>query len=300
MRGALSGGTLESGMEMERNLEVFAQLKDPFLLGGRPPHPPRQEDADITEAAPLASSLRHQREGAAAAAVSEAAAARTVGSAIGGDDDGSGAWTSVFMMAELNTRTVRRSHSLYQGLDDGGAGTGHGYGSEFGYNERVLCRSEEEARKMARPPPPISKREAMRSEGRLPKQGEGPSPEQRAKSKFKFFFVGEGEESGRRVVTTVAGGDPGYDETAKMVSESALALASDRGELHATKVAGLKGGVLTPAFAFGEVLERRLSQAGIAFADEGPVFDATPVGDKELRSLLGAAVGVPSAPHSKL
>lgn len=288
-------------MEMERNPGVFAQLKDPFLLGGRPPHPPRKEDADITEAAPLASSLRHQGEGAAAAAADSGAAA-TNGSASGGNDGG-GAWTSVFMMAELNTRTVRRSHSLYQGLDDSGACTGHagtGYGSEFGYSERVLCRSEDEARKMARPPPPISKREAMRSEGRLPKQGEGPSSEQRAKSKFKFFFVGEGEESGRRVVTTVAGGDPGYDETAKMVSESALALASDRGELHATKVAGLKGGVLTPAFAFGEVLERRLSQAGIAFADEGPVFEATPVGDKKLRSLLGAAVGLASAPHSKL
>ena len=38
-------------------------------------------------------------------------------------------------------------------------------------------------------------------------------------------FVGEG--GGRRVVTEVAGGDPGYGETAKMLAESALCLAAD-------------------------------------------------------------------------
>src|SRR3954453_12042518 len=52
------------------------------------------------------------------------------------------------------------------------------------------------------------------------KPGEGPSPEQRAKGWFKVRFEGEG--GGRRVVTEVSGGDPGYGATSKMLSESAL------------------------------------------------------------------------------
>ena len=57
------------------------------------------------------------------------------------------------------------------------------------------------------------------------KAGDGPSEERRAKSWFKARFIGSG--GGKRVITEVAGGDPGYDETAKMLSECALSLALD-------------------------------------------------------------------------
>ncbi|MEO3799013.1 saccharopine dehydrogenase NADP-binding domain-containing protein [Nonomuraea sp. B1E8] len=87
------------------------------------------------------------------------------------------------------------------------------------------------------------------------KPGEGPSPEQRAKSWFKVTFLGEG--GGERVVTEVAGGDPGYDETAKMLAESALCLAFD-------DVPDLAG-QLTTASAMGRPLIDRLRAAGIAF-----------------------------------
>ena len=60
---------------------------------------------------------------------------------------------------------------------------------------------------------------------RLRRTGEGPSAEQRAKSWFKVRFVGEG--GGQRVETEVSGGDPGYDETATMLAQSALCLAFD-------------------------------------------------------------------------
>ena len=53
--------------------------------------------------------------------------------------------------------------------------------------------------------------------------GDGPSAERRAGSWFRVRFVGEG--GGQRVVTEVRGGDPGYDETAVMLGESALCLA---------------------------------------------------------------------------
>ncbi|MDF3302728.1 saccharopine dehydrogenase family protein [Streptomyces tropicalis] len=90
--------------------------------------------------------------------------------------------------------------------------------------------------------------------GRL-KPGEGPSPEKRARSWFSVRFVGEG--GGRRVRTEVAGGDPGYDETAKMFAEAALALAFD----DLPPVAGQ----LTTAVAMGDALIERLRAAGITF-----------------------------------
>ncbi|WFE41686.1 saccharopine dehydrogenase NADP-binding domain-containing protein [Micromonospora sp. WMMD998] len=90
--------------------------------------------------------------------------------------------------------------------------------------------------------------------GRLA-SGQGPSAEQRAKSWFRVRFVGAG--GGRRVVTEVAGGDPGYDETAKMLAESALCLAFD--DLPET------AGQLTPVAAMGDALLDRLVRAGITF-----------------------------------
>lgn len=90
--------------------------------------------------------------------------------------------------------------------------------------------------------------------GRL-KPGDGPSAEKRAKSWFSVRFVGEG--GGQRVYTEVAGGDPGYDETAKMLAESALSLALD--DLPRTS------GQVTTAVAMGDALIDRLRAAGITF-----------------------------------
>src|SRR5215218_891658 len=90
--------------------------------------------------------------------------------------------------------------------------------------------------------------------GRM-RSGDGPSPERRERSWFKVRFVGEG--GGRRVVTEVAGGDPGYDETAKMHAESALCLATDN--LPPTS------GQVTTAVAMGDALIARLRRAGIRF-----------------------------------
>ncbi|MEU4198873.1 saccharopine dehydrogenase NADP-binding domain-containing protein [Streptomyces sp. NPDC045470] len=85
--------------------------------------------------------------------------------------------------------------------------------------------------------------------------GAGPDEERRARSTFSVRFVGEG--GGRRVLTEVSGGDPGYDETAKILAESALSLAFD--DLPATS------GQVTPAVAMGDALTGRLRRAGITF-----------------------------------
>lgn len=85
--------------------------------------------------------------------------------------------------------------------------------------------------------------------------GQGPSAEERAKAWFRVRFIGRG--GGRRVVTEVTGGDPGYGETSKMLAESALCLARDR--------LPAKAGVITSATAMGNKLIDRLQKAGIQF-----------------------------------
>jgi short subunit dehydrogenase-like uncharacterized protein len=85
--------------------------------------------------------------------------------------------------------------------------------------------------------------------------GEGPSEAKRAQSWFKVRFVGEG--GGRRVVTEVSGGDPGYSETSKMLAESGLCLAFD--DLPPS------AGQVTTATAMGDALLERLQKAGIEF-----------------------------------
>ncbi|MBA3232934.1 MAG: saccharopine dehydrogenase NADP-binding domain-containing protein [Propionibacteriales bacterium] len=88
---------------------------------------------------------------------------------------------------------------------------------------------------------------------RLRRQGDGPSALQRAKSWFTVRFVGTG--GGQRVVTEVSGGDPGYDETATMLSQAALCLALD--DLPET------AGQVTTAQAMGDALLGRLQEAGL-------------------------------------
>jgi short subunit dehydrogenase-like uncharacterized protein len=96
---------------------------------------------------------------------------------------------------------------------------------------------------------------ARRALSRLLAPGNGPSPQRRARSWFSVRFFGEG--GGKRVVTEVSGGDPGYDETAKMLAESALCLATD--------TLPESSGQVTTAAAMGDALLDRLTKAGIRF-----------------------------------
>jgi short subunit dehydrogenase-like uncharacterized protein len=89
------------------------------------------------------------------------------------------------------------------------------------------------------------------------KSGEGPGQEERDKSYFKLMFIGESET--KKVITKVSGGDPGYTETSKMLSETALTLLENLGKLP------LKGGVLTPAGTLGSLLIEKLQSKGIKF-----------------------------------
>ncbi len=133
------------------------------------------------------------------------------------------------------------------------------YGPDFGYGHYALVRSLPVA--LAAP----ALLGGMLAVSQLPpgrdlllrlrRKGEGPTAERRAKSWFKVRFVGTG--GGQRVVTEVSGGDPGYDETATMLSQSALCLALDDVPLTA--------GQVTTVQAMGDALLTRLQAAGMGF-----------------------------------
>ncbi len=88
--------------------------------------------------------------------------------------------------------------------------------------------------------------------------GEGPTEEQRRRGSFEVDFLAE-SQSGKRARVRVAGGEPGYHETSKMVAESALCLALDRADTPS------RHGVLTTAVAMGATLRAHLVRAGLRF-----------------------------------
>jgi len=94
---------------------------------------------------------------------------------------------------------------------------------------------------------------------RLKPSGRGPDAARRARSWFRVRFHttwSVGFEQAH-LVTEVVGGDPGYEETAKMLAESALCLLRD--DVPST------AGQVTPAQAMGLALVERLTRAGMTF-----------------------------------
>jgi len=172
-----------------------------------------------------------------------------------------GKWVCPFIMAQINTRNVHRSNAL---LD-------YAYGRDFAYSEEMCTGAG-----------PVGFARAAAVTGGLatfatlaatkvgrraikpfqPAPGEGPSLEQREAGFFKIRIIGESDaESGSARIAADAEihgqRDPGYGETALMLSESALCLAFD--PLDAP------GGVLTPSVAMGAHLLERLRGAGMTF-----------------------------------
>lgn len=140
------------------------------------------------------------------------------------------------------------------------------YGKRFRYGHYVVGRSLPKLLVgaagimgvflLAQTPPTLALLKKVRT------SGEGPSAEKRATHWFTVTFEAEAQGYGRmlgHVRTRVSGGDPGYDDTAKMLAESALCLACDRERLP------LCAGVITTAEAMGDALVDRLQRAGMRF-----------------------------------
>jgi short subunit dehydrogenase-like uncharacterized protein len=161
-------------------------------------------------------------------------------------DEALGAWTAP--LPTIDGPIVRRSAALVDR-----------YGPDFTYGHNVVARRLATIGGMAAgvgavavlaPIPPTRK---LLLKAKSP--GDGPSAATRAGSWFKIRFVGEG--GGKRVVTEVSGGDPGYSETSKILAECGLCLAFD--DLPE------RSGQLTTVASMGDMLLKRLQNAGIAF-----------------------------------
>ena len=89
----------------------------------------------------------------------------------------------------------------------------------------------------------------------LKPSGSGPNKKLRKNNWFKAIFIGKDEN--KIVKTIISGGDPGYEETSKFISEIALCIIHDFSKLNNNK------GILTPIECTGNLLINRLKNAGI-------------------------------------
>jgi short subunit dehydrogenase-like uncharacterized protein len=196
-----------------------------------------------------------------------------------------GGWTMPFVMAMVNTRVVRRSAALAASL-----GSAQGYGPSFKYNESLACGPNGGwvaglAVVVCMPLFsllalfPLTRallKRLVRWCGLAP--GQGPTREVQRTGFFEALFVATAEPkapgtAADTVVVSVKGiQDPGYAETAKMLTEAALCLVDQQkqaalgAEAAAADLPYPGGGVLTPAVALGLPLVRRLRAKGMTFA----------------------------------
>ena len=230
-KGGASGGTLETMFSMG-DLDLGNDLLDPFLLNPKDSY--SQEQLDLSS--------------------------DKVGIAKKQEIN---AWSGPFIMANANTRVVRRTEALL-GLRQ------ESYGANFTYQEHAFHKSWWSAFKsiivtgisvlilispLKRAVKPF-----------LPKPGEGPSEDVQENGWFDCKYIVEAEDGKKSVFNMHAKGDPGYKVTSKLVSECALCLIQDIDNLPGGKE---YGGVLTSASGLGDALIKRLINAGISF--EGPL-----------------------------
>ena len=230
-KGGASGGTLETMFSMG-DLDLGNDLLDPFLLNPKDSY--SQEQLDLSS--------------------------DKVGIAKKQEIN---AWSGPFIMANANTRVVRRTEALLSLRQES-------YGANFTYQEHAYHKSWWSAFKsiiitgisvlilmspLKRAVKPF-----------LPKPGEGPSEDIQENGWFDCKYIVEAEDGQKSVFNMHAKGDPGYKVTSKLVSECALCLVKDIDSLPGGKE---YGGVLTTASGLGDVLIKRLINAGISF--EGPL-----------------------------
>ena len=239
LRGGMSGGTIASGRGQMRavaaNPALRAELDDPYLLSAdrdSESRPGGQSDRALEKASGIDASLS--------------------------------GWVTTFIMAQHNSRIVRRSNSL---LD-------WAYGRDFRYREVMSVGRSATAPIMA-----VGVSAALWAQNALgpwahkgfgsrvidaivPKPGTGPSKQAQDAGWFSMKTFTRTTGGARYVATFAADGDPGYKATAVLLGEVGLCLALDRGEL--SELAG----VLTPAPVMAEPLARRLRAAGMTITVE--------------------------------
>lgn len=230
MYGGFNGGTVASNIHRHESGQI-ERGRDPFLLNPKDAYPLAEIDRDRDPVAPSF-------------------------------DRDLGTWVGPFMMGAINTRVVRRSAALF-------AQWGQPYSPHFHYQEYTKYN------------PPFALAKSMlvtglmagfeaaldRSFSRnlieplLPKPGSGPSEQTMNSGWFTTELLGTSID-GQKVRGMIRfQGDPGNRATVCCVCESALSLALNAEELPGSRE---RGGLLTPATGLGDVLVKRLREAGMS------------------------------------
>lgn len=229
--GGFNGGTLASAFSLYDS-DRTRQLNDPFLLNPTGDRSPEETERHRDPASPQY-------------------------------DPDIDAWIAPFFMGAINTRVVRRSSALYAQWQES-------YGSDFTYQEYLKFDSSELLG--ALPAIAVTVGTALfvgamqlspirnLLQPLLPQPGSGPSEKTMNEGWFRCELLGW--SSNGRIVRGLIGdrGDPGNRATVKFLCESALCLILNSEELPGGKQ---RGGILTPATGLGDVLAKRLRQAGM-------------------------------------
>lgn len=169
------------------------------------------------------------------------------------------AWLGPFLMGPVNTRVVRRSAALAVARGDDGYGEGFRYQEYMhfgrGAGAALIAAGAAGGAVLGESAMAVAPARWLAAK-LLPAPGEGPSERAMDNGFFRCRLVARSTQHVLRGSVSDQG-DPGNRATTKFVCESALALVHDE----ATLPEG--GGVLTPATAFGDVLLRRLRDAGM-------------------------------------
>jgi short subunit dehydrogenase-like uncharacterized protein len=227
--GGVNGGTLATGFNLYESGQA-ARTRDPFLLNPAGEHSPEEINLNLD---PQKAQY----------------------------DADADAWIAPFIMGVTNARIVRRSAALFEQWQ-------MPYGPGFHYQEFQKFNRPRSRFKAKIFSGILGAFEGMmqRSFTRgmlkslMPKPGSGPSEKTMDNGWFRCELVGIATD-GRRVRGIISDkGDPGNRATVKFVCESALCLALNANELPGGPQ---RGGVLTPATAFGDVLAERLRKTGM-------------------------------------
>jgi short subunit dehydrogenase-like uncharacterized protein len=242
-KGSVSGGTLASMINVfaSSSMKLLQELLNPFFL-----NPRDSTGAIVTPANPDVVSRSGDR-------------------ALPVYDRVLRAWTMPHVMQAVDYRVVNRSNALLK----------WGYGKDFVFSEGLKTPNFIAAALGSVAFPVIGALMVFPPsrwiiQRLVPQPGEGPSAKMLEEGFFRVKMWAKGVDPATGEVSTLTGGidamkgDPGYAQTARMVSESAVCLA-----LQAR--AGFPGsdaddfGVITPSVAFKDELFPRLENIGFSF-----------------------------------